>query len=79
MVQAVLRAQGPVLESLKYNLRYAIGPAWERGADEKVVQNGSLSLRYEASDSVEMGFLVGFSDTPTYGNEYVLVNLEYRF
>lgn len=79
MVQAVLRAQGPMLENLKYDLRYAIGPAWERGANEKIVHNGSLSLRYETSDTVELGMLVGFSDTPTYGNEYVSVNLEYRF
>jgi len=79
MVQAVLRAQGPVLENLTYNLRYAVGPAWERGANEKIVQNGSLSLRYEASDTVELGMLVGFSDTPTYGNEYASVNLQYRF
>jgi hypothetical protein len=79
MVQGVLRVQGPILEKLMYNVRYAVGPAWEHGADEKVVQNGSLSLRYEAGESVELGALVGFADTPTYGNEYVLINLEYRF
>ncbi len=79
MVQAVLRVQGPLLESLKYNLRYAVGPAFERGASDKIVHNGSLSLLYEAGDAVEMGLLLGFSDTPTYGDEYVLVNLQYRF
>jgi len=79
MVQAVFRVQGPMFDGLRYNLRYAIGPAWERGADDKIVQNGSLSLNYEAGDSIELGVLTGFSDTPTYGSEYVLVNLEYRF
>jgi hypothetical protein len=79
MVQAVFRVQGPLLESLKYNLRYAVGPAFERGASDKIVHNGSLSLDYEAGDAVQMGLLLGFSDTPTYGDEYVLVNLQYRF
>jgi tetratricopeptide (TPR) repeat protein len=79
MVQAVFRIQGPLLENLEYNLRYAVGPAFERGASDKIVHNGSLSLDYEAGDSVQMGLLLGFSDTPTYGDEYVLVNLQYRF
>jgi hypothetical protein len=79
MVQAVLRAQGAVLEKLRYKLRYGVGPAWERGAAEKIVQNGSVSLHYEVGESVELGALVGLSDTPTYGSEYVLISLEYRF
>jgi len=79
MVQALFRADGQVFGDLRYYLRYAVGCAWERGSSERVVQNGSASLDLQVSDSLDLGLLLAFSDTPTYGSKYVLVDLMYRF
>lgn len=60
-------------------MRYAVGHAKERESGDKIVQNGSMSLIIRTGISLELGLLLAFSDTPTYGSEYVLVNLKYRF
>jgi hypothetical protein len=79
IVRAVLRMNGRLLDDLKYNLRYAAGHAQERGNDDEIVQDGSLSLDYQAGKSLELSLLITFSDTPTYGSEYININLKYRF
>jgi len=79
IIQALFRADGRMFEYLNYNLRYAVGHARERNSSDKIVQNGSMSLGIRSGNSLELGLLLAFSDTPTYGSEYVLVDLKYRF
>jgi len=79
IIQALFKADGRVFEHLNYNLRYVVGHARERESGNKIVQNGSMSLVIRTGSSLELGLLLAFSDTPTYGSEYVLVNLKYSF
>jgi hypothetical protein len=79
MMGAVFKVTDRLFDDLNYNLRYAVGHAQERGNDNKIVQSGSMLLNYQASDSLELGLLIAISDTPTYGSEYINVNLKYRF
>lgn len=82
---AVFRAENPVSDRLTYALQYAIGPAWEQGnanqnnPSEAILQQGTVSLNLQASDSLEFGLSADFLDTPTYASKYILFDLKYRF
>jgi hypothetical protein len=79
MVQALFRVEGDVLKGLKYNLRYAVGYAKERGSGDEIVHDGSVSLDRQAGERLEFGLLVTFSDTPNYASKSMQLNLKYRF